>query len=71
MTTAKANYKASVDGSRISMSTLELPLEIHQMIVWCMHHEADAMYLLPAYRELRQQVTERDEGQKTHFGSDI
>ena len=38
-----------------------LPLELTQMIIWVMHHQADALRLLPAYRELRQQTTKPDD----------
>ena len=44
------------------MTNPELPIELSQMIIWVMHHEADAMYLLPEYNRIRQQAEERDEG---------
>ena len=53
---ANARYTAKVSGSRIDMTAPELPIELNQMIVWIMHNE-HAHYLLPAYRELRQQAS--------------
>lgn len=68
--TANARYIARVRGSRIDMTAPELPLELNQMIVWIMH-SPDAEYLLPAYRELRQQATERDEGSAKNHGIEV
>lgn len=68
--TANARYTAKVRGSRIDMTAPELPLELNQMIVWIMH-SADAAFLLPAYRELRQQAEERDEGSAKNHGVEV
>jgi len=57
--------------SSIKVTAPELPMELHQMIVWIMHHQEDAMHLLPEYQKIRQQATERDEAQKTYLGQDI
>ena len=70
MKTANARYRAKVGGSSIDMEASELPLDLHQLIVWVMHSE-NAAYLLPEYQKLRQQETERDESQRTHCGLDI
>ncbi len=67
-----ATYKAyGPTKSSIKVAASELPGELSRMIVWVMSHQEDAAFLLPAYRELRQQCTERDEGQKTYCGNDI
>lgn len=71
METVKAKYSAKCDtGSSLKMEA-ELPPELNQMIVWVMHHQADAVYLLPAYRELRQDATERDEGSAKNHGLEV
>lgn len=59
-----ARYKAKTNthGSSIDMTNPELPNELSQMIIWVMHHAADAMYLLPEYSKIRQQAEDRDEG---------
>ena len=57
--TVDARYTARVRGSWIKMNTPELPLELNQMIVWIMHSGADAMDLLPAYREIRKRAEDR------------
>ena len=44
---------------------------IHKMIVWVMHHEADAMYLLPEYNKIRQQAEDRDEGSAKNHGLEV
>lgn len=67
---AAARYTAKVRGSRIDMTAPELPLELNQMIVWIMH-SPDAAFLLPAYRELRQQAEERDEGSAKNHGLEV
>ena len=60
MKTANAKYTAKVRGSRIDMTAPELPLELNQMIAWIMSSN-DAMTLLPAYRDIRQQSEARKE----------
>lgn len=70
-TTASAKYKAKVKGSSIDMSNSALPLELHKMIVWVMHHPEEAIYLLPEYEKLRGQVEAHAEAQKTYNGCDI
>lgn len=72
METVKAKYSAKcTTGSRLEMTTEELPLELNQMIVWVMHHEADAMHLLPEYNRIRQQAEERDEGSAKNHGVEV
>ena len=71
-TTFNTTYNAiGPTRSSIKVTAPELPIDLHQMIVWVMHHQEDAAFLLPAYREIRQQATVRDEAQKTHGGQDI
>lgn len=72
MKTMKAQYRSSSERkSSIKLDAQEIPIELHQMIVWVMLHQEDAMHLLPEYQKLRQQATYRDEAQKTHCGQDI
>ena len=67
----KTKYRAKGGrGSFLEMEA-ELPMELNQMIVWVMHHQADAMYLLQAYRELRQKATERGEGSAKNHGLEV
>lgn len=54
-TTASAKYKAKVKGSSIDMSNSALPLELHKMIVWVMHHPEEAIELLPHYNGVREE----------------
>ena len=71
-TTFNTTYKATgPTKSSIKVTAGALPSELHKMIVWVMHHQDDAAYLLPEYKKIRKQVTERDEAQKTHCGQDI
>ena len=68
METVKAKYSAKcTTGSRLEMTTEELPLELNQMIVWVMHHETDAMHLLPEYNRIRQQAARNLE--RAHCGT--
>lgn len=72
METVKAKYSAKcTQGSRLQMETEALPLELNQMIVWVMRHQADAMYLLPAYKEIRAQAEARDEGSAKNHGIEV
>lgn len=72
MITVSAQYRATAQRmSSIKMTAPEMPIELHQMIVWIMHHQDDAKHLLPEYLKVRQQATVRDEAQKTHCGQDI
>lgn len=72
MNTVNAQYRATTERkSNIKMDAPEMPIELHQMIVWIMHHHDDAKQLLPEYLKVRQQATVRDEGQITHCGQDI
>lgn len=66
----KSTYSAKAPSSSIKMSA-DLPLEVHQMIVWIMHHQTSAVYLLPKYKELREIEVAYSESQKTHAGQDI
>lgn len=68
--TANARYTAKVRGSRIDMTSPELPLELNQMIVWIMHNP-NAVYLLPRYRELRQIEVEESEGSAKNHGIEV
>lgn len=71
MQTVQAKYSAkTATGSQIEMES-ELPIELNRMIVWMMHHQSDAMWLLPAYQELRTQATERDEGSAKNHGIEV
>lgn len=71
-TTFNTKYKATGQAkSSIEVTAPELPIELHQMIVWIMHHQADAMHLVPEYQLLRSKCDWRDEAQKTHCGQDI
>ena len=71
-TKMKATYKATgPTKSSIKVTAPELSMELHQMCVWIMHNQEDAMHLLPEYQKIRQQATERDEAQKTYQGQDI
>ena len=68
-TTFSTTYKAtSQKKSSIKVTAGALQIDLHQMIVWVMHHQEDAKHLLPEYNKIRQQATERDEAQKTHYG---
>jgi hypothetical protein len=68
--TADARYIARVRGGKIDMTRSDLPLELNQMIVWIMHNP-DAVYLLPAYRSIRQQREEDDEGSAKNHGLEV
>lgn len=51
-----AVYKAVKKGncaSKIEIKNDLLPIEINQMIVWIMMHEAEALALLPEYQRIR------------------
>lgn len=73
METTNAQFKAKTNtsGSRIDVTNHELAIELSQMIVWVMHHEADAMYLLPEYNKIRQQAEDRDEGSAKNHGLEV
>lgn len=53
--TVNARYTATRNGSSIEMTVTALPLEIHQMIAWIIHHEESAAELLPEYLRIRKQ----------------
>lgn len=56
--TVNAVYKATSEKkSSIKMSTPMLDLELHQMIVWIMHNQQEAMKLLPEYRKVKVRFT--------------
>lgn len=70
--TFKAKYKATgPTRSSIEVTAPELPIDLHQMVVWIMHHQGSAVYLLPKYKELRELETAYKEAQKTYCGQDI
>ena len=49
-----ATYKASTEKkSSIKVTTSALDIELHQMVVWVMHNQQDAMRLLPKYERLK------------------
>ena len=50
---------------------VDLPLVLHQMILWVLMHPQDAVYLVPEYEKIRAQADARNEAQKTHCGQDI
>ena len=71
-TTFDTTYKAiGPTKSSIKVMAPELPIDLHQMVVWIMHHQASAVYLLPKYKELRELEIAHAEAQKTYCGSDI
>lgn len=71
-TTFNTTYKATgPTKSSIKVTAGALPSELHKMIVWVMHHQESAVYLLPKYKELRELDIAHAEAQKTHCGSDI
>ena len=71
METVKAKYSAKcTTGSRLEMTTEELPLELNQMIVWIMHNP-NAHYLLPRYRELREIEEREAEGSAKNHGLEV
>lgn len=71
-TTFNTTYKATgPTKSSIKVTAGALPIELHKMIVWVMHHQEDAAHLLPEYELLRAKIQFRDEAQKTHCGQDI
>jgi len=71
-TTFNTTYKATgPTKSSITVTAPMLPSELHKMIVWVMHHQESAVYLLPKYKELRELDIAHAEAQKTHCGKDI
>ena len=71
-TTFNTAYKATgPTKSSIKVTAGALSIDLHQMIVWIMHHQESAVYLLPKYKELRQLAIAHAEAQKTHCGQDI
>ena len=60
MTTFNSTYSAvGSTNSSMKMNAPMLGIEIHQMIVWMMHNEADAMSLVPVYKAIREAATHR------------
>lgn len=57
--------------SSIKLIAPELPIDLHKMIVWIMHHQPEAAHLLPEYNKLRDEAIQRDEAQKTYCGQEI
>lgn len=71
-TTFNTTYKATCPTkSSLKVTAPMLHIDLHQMIVWVMHHQEDAKHLLPEYKTLREKCVLRDEAQKTHCGQDI
>ena len=51
-----AMYKASTEKkSSIKVETSALDIHLHQMVVWIMHNQEDAICLLPEYERLKKQ----------------
>ena len=72
MTTFNTTYNATgPTKSSVKVTAPALPIELHQMIVWVMHHQDSAVYLLPKYKELRESDMAHAEAQKTYCGQDI
>ena len=70
--TFNTEYKAiGPTKSSIKLIAPELPIELHKMIVWIMHHQPEAAHLLTEYNKLRDEAIQRDEAQKRHCGQDI
>lgn len=71
-TTLNTTYTAiSPTKSSIKVTAPELPIELHKMIVWVIHHQDTALALLPKYKELRELQIAYAEAQTTHCGQDI
>lgn len=63
----KAKYRAKTPtGSTVVIET-ELSLELSQMVAWIMHHQADALELLPTYDRLRIRSIESYEAQRADY----
>lgn len=72
MTTFNTTYNAiGPTKSSVKVTAPALPIDLHQMIVWVMHHQDSAAYLLPKYKGLRELDIAHAEAQKTHCGQDI
>jgi hypothetical protein len=75
MSFTNATYNATYNATGPAKSSAKVAPylrneRLHQMIVWIMLHQEDAMRLLPEYQKIRQQVTERNEAQNTYQGHD-
>jgi len=72
MITFNTTYNATgPTKSSIKVTAPALPIDLHQMIVWAMHHQEDAAHLVAEYQLLRAKLDFRDEAQKTYCGQDI
>lgn len=54
-------YTASGAVGGIKIKCADVPLELHQMLIWCLTRPDMAARLLPAYLEVRAEA--RDEGE--------
>ncbi len=53
-TTILADYKARTStNSKIHIEANDVPLRVHQMVVWLLMHKTPAELLLPEYDKLR------------------
>lgn len=71
-TTFNTTYKANgPTKSSIKVTAPALPIDLHQMIVWIMNHQEDAVYLLLEFEKMRDQVTARNEGSAKNHGVEV
>ena len=72
MEIVKATYSAKTKGGGgAKVETDYMPKELNQMIVWVMMNQEDAMYLLPEFEKLHEQVTTRNEGSAKNSGVEV
>ena len=72
MEIVKATYSAKTKGGGgAKVETDYMPKELNQMIVWMMMHQEDAVYLLPEFERLYEQVTARNEGSAKNHGIEV
>ena len=64
-----SQYKARTFGnSTIDIKMHDLPLELHQMIVWAMMKPEYAIYLVPEYQRIRAESDAKEEGSAVNMG---
>ena len=72
MEIVKATYSAKTkNGSGAKVETDYMPTKVNQMVVWIMMNQDDAVYLLPEFEKLREQVTARNEGSAKNHGVEV
>ena len=55
MNTVNAKYKGAIKKSGFALAeNSDLPIEIHQMILWSILHPDEAMALIPFYERIRE-----------------